>query len=81
MYTLSNSIEGPKKKNVSILIAKLASKYNLDCLILNSTDVEHDFLDKLLGIKREFIQFTVECTSKERLENFWNELQTLLKTK
>jgi len=79
MYTLSNDIEGPKRRNVPILLKKLAMKHEVDLTKLTATDVEHDFIDRLLGIKREYIEFTAESKSKLVLEDFWNELQSLLK--
>jgi hypothetical protein len=79
MYTLSNSIEGPKRRNVPILLRQLAAKHKVDLTDLTTYDVEHDFLDRLLGVKREYIQFTAESKNKLLLEDFWNELQSLLK--
>ncbi len=78
-FNLSNSIEAPKYKNVPILLRKLAMKHKVNLTKLTTYDVRHDLIDKLLGIKREFIEFTAESNTHSPLNDFWCDLQNLVK--
>ena len=76
-FTLESNIEAPKKFNIPIFLEKRCQELSIICVV-TCTDIIHGRIDKLLGIKREFIKFKLEGT-KENLETIQSELLELAK--
>lgn len=61
---IKSSVEASKKRNIPNTLKQYCSELGL-LIDITSTDVERDWIDKIIGRKREYIQFRVEGTEEK----------------
>jgi hypothetical protein len=61
---IKSSVEASKKRNIPKILAQYCAEIGL-LIDITATDVERDWIDKIIGRKREYIQFRVEGTEEK----------------
>jgi len=73
---INSSFEASKKQNIPNLLKQYCAELGL-IIEVTATDVERDWIDFLIGRKREYIQFNVEGTI-EKLGCFKEKISKLI---
>ena len=61
---IKSSVEASKKRNIPNILRQHCADIGL-LIDITATDVERDWIDKIIGRKREYIQFRVEGTAEK----------------
>jgi hypothetical protein len=61
---IKSSVEASKKRNIPNILRQHCVDIGL-LIDITATDVERDWIDKIIGRKREYIQFRVEGTAEK----------------
>jgi hypothetical protein len=61
---IKSSVEASKKRNIPKILTQYCAEIGL-LIDITATDVERDWIDKIIGRKREYIQFRVEGTEEK----------------
>ena len=61
---IKSSVEASKKRNIPSILQQWCAEIGL-IIDITTTDVERDWIDKIIGRQREYIQFRVEGTEQK----------------